>query len=372
MTLHMIDRWHAAACELMPPQCGVFDSHCHTGSNDPDGFTSDAEGLTAALDAAGQQGAVICSMKEPGGYSKANQRVIAEAKASDDRLVAFARIDPSKEPLAEAEQCFDAGARGLKLHPRAEEFSLSEPAVERLAELAQERRAPVLIHAGRGMPALGKETLRLASKFPQASFILAHCGISDLSWITYESASHTNLFFDTAWWNITDLLALLAWIKPGQVLYASDVPYGSPKFSSTLALRAMCQVGYSEDQVASVMGGQITRLLQGEEPLDLGPALGEGKISLNLGLERAHSHILGAISKALAGCDPSESLGLATLALDVGQEMAHSDLYQTVEETVAEYESFEIARGVQREGIRSLMVAAAVCKTPDAGVTIQH
>ena len=41
---------------------------------------------------------------------------------------------------------------------------MGEPAVAELVALAHERRVPVLIHAGRGIPALGQNTVRLAER----------------------------------------------------------------------------------------------------------------------------------------------------------------------------------------------------------------
>ena len=43
---------------------------------------------------------------------------------------------------------------------------MSHPAVEELVALAGEHRLPVLIHAGRGIPALGRDTAELARRTP--------------------------------------------------------------------------------------------------------------------------------------------------------------------------------------------------------------
>ena len=114
--------------------------------------------------------------------------VIDEAAASDGRLFAFCRLDPhSDDPLAEAERALERGARGIKLHPRAERFALDHPGLERVFALADERRLPVLVHAGRGIPALGRHALEATARHPGLRLILAHAGISDLSWIWREA-----------------------------------------------------------------------------------------------------------------------------------------------------------------------------------------
>ena len=98
-------------------------------------------------------------MQEPDGYREANDFVIAAAAESGGVLVPYCRINPHDAAVAETERALDAGARGIKLHPRAEAFTLDLPAVRDLVAIAHERRLPVLIHAGRGIPALGRHSL---------------------------------------------------------------------------------------------------------------------------------------------------------------------------------------------------------------------
>ena len=52
------------------------------------------------------------------------------------------------------------------------------------------------------------DAVDLAERYPARSVILAHAGICDLAWIWRDAADQPNLFFDTAWWNATDLLTL--------------------------------------------------------------------------------------------------------------------------------------------------------------------
>ena len=112
-----------------------------------------------------------------------------------------------------------------------------------LVALAHERRVPVLIHAGRGIPALGQHTVALSGEFPDAKLILAHGAISDLAWLWQVMPEHPNLFVDTAWWNPADLMALFCLAPPAQILWASDSPYGLPVMSAVVALRCALQAG---------------------------------------------------------------------------------------------------------------------------------
>lgn len=65
----------------------------------------------------------------------------------------FARIDPrTARPDVDARDALDAGARGLKLHPRAEEFGLDHPGAETAPEDA--RTALILALAFAATPGL--------------------------------------------------------------------------------------------------------------------------------------------------------------------------------------------------------------------------
>ena len=228
------------------PDPDVFDVHTHIGSNDPDGFSCTRAELVEYLEHV-RASAFVFPMHEPDGYPAANDAVAAEAAASDGRLFAFCRLDPHRAPLEEARRCLDNGARGIKLHPRAEGFNLDHPDLQDVFALADEHRLPILCHAGRGIPALGRHAVEVCSRHPGLRLILAHAGISDLAWIWREAPAHPNLFFDTAWWSPSDVQALFALVPPGQILMASDAPYGTPAFAATMAIRHGLQVGLSPD-----------------------------------------------------------------------------------------------------------------------------
>jgi len=151
--------WYEQMLALTGPVT-FFDAHTHFGVNDPDTFTCTAEELLAALTPTDSR-AVVFPMHEPAGYPPANDHVVAAAAASDGRLVAFCRVDPRAGPVAEIRRCLRAGARGIKLHPRAEQFDLDEPGVREIVAEAHAERLPILIHAGRGIPALGAHVLEL-------------------------------------------------------------------------------------------------------------------------------------------------------------------------------------------------------------------
>jgi predicted TIM-barrel fold metal-dependent hydrolase len=311
--------WLDAIAQQVGPLV-FFDAHTHIGRNDPDGFKQEPAELLATIERAGAR-AVCFPMHEPDGYGAANDEAIAAAAASGGRLVAFCRVNPHDGALAEARRCLAAGARGIKLHPRAEAFAMDHPAVEQLVALAGRHHVPVLIHAGRGIPALGHDALALATAHPDAHLILAHAAVSDLAWLWHVLPEHPNVLIDTSWWNPADLNALFCLVAPGQIVWASDSPYGHPVSSAAIQMRCALAAGLERDALVSIAGGQIERVLAGEAAADVGPPPGPQTLPLDPSLERVSSHLLTAIGFARAGGDPSEQLALAALACD--QDGAH-------------------------------------------------
>ena len=345
----------------------LFDAHTHIGEADPDGARQTPEQLLAALARADAR-AVVFPMHEPNGYGPANDRVLEAAAGSGARLVAFCRVDPhARDPVGEARRCLDAGARGIKLHPRAERFTLSEPTVRDVVALAHERHAPVLIHAGRGIPALGRDTVRLSGEFTGARLILAHAAISDLAWLWRVLPEHPNLLIDTAWWDPADLIALFTLAPPANLLWASDSPYGLPLTSAVLHMRLAAQAGLGEGALRSIAGGQLERILDGAEPEPAGPPPGAPR-PLDPLLERTVSHLNQAVARMLARSDPEEPVALARLACAVGEDGPHAELLAAVLELLDLYEEHlePPPPGVRfPEAIRLLLAATTVARTPD-------
>jgi len=344
----------------------LFDAHTHIGDSDPDGARQTPEELLAALEPVAAR-AVVFAMHEPDGYRAANDRVLAAAAESGGRLVAFCRLDPHADPLTEARRCLDAGAKGIKLHPRAERFTLSEPAVREIVALAHERRVPVLIHAGRGIPALGQDTVRLSGEFTDARLILAHAAISDLAWLWRVLPEHPNLFVDTAWWDPADLLAMFTLMPPGSLLWASDSPYGRPLVSAALHLRLALQAGLDAAAVRTIAGAQLERLLDGDDPIEAGAPPATSR-PLDVLLERTVSHPTPAIARSFDRGDPEEPVALARLACAVGEDGPHAELHAAVLGLLDHYEELLAPAqpgGRYPEALRLLVAASTIARTPD-------
>lgn len=364
-------RWYAQ--ERARLGADVFDVHTHVGQHDPDTMRCSPEQLFAALEQADARAAVF-PLQEPDGYRGPNAAVIAATEASGGRLVPFARLRPSDgkaEIEAEAHRSLDAGARGLKLHPRGDSHALDDGALEGVWALAHERRLPVIVHAGRGIPALGEHAVEICARWPGVRLILAHAAISDLAWIGRRARELPNLCFDTSWWAPSDLLALFATVPPGQILFASDAPYGRIPSGMLQTLRSGRQAGLSDEQLRLVLGGQLARLLAGEEPADGGPAPGRERVEVDVLLDRVATFLVGAFAQIVRGQSGEELLALARLACAVpadAPQAAHCRLILELLDACERLADGPSPSPLLPGGLYLLVLALNVARTPDVPV----
>ena len=365
----LIDPWAQLMREQVPG-LELFDAHTHLGRNDPDGMSQTPQELLEVLGSARARGAFVFPMHEPDGYPPANDMVIEAAAASDGLLTPFCRVSPhAGDAPAEAERALAAGARGIKLHPRAEQFTLDHPAVRSLAAIAHERELPILIHAGRGIPALGAHAVELAGAFPAARFILAHAGVCDLSWIWRAAADHPNLLFDTAWWMPADLQTLFALVPPGQILFASDAPYGYTLMSAVTQIRSALQVGLSVEQIRCISCEQSLRIAAGEPLAPAGPAVGERDRASHLLLDRVAEYVmLGAIATMRNNEGGPEMLALARMACDVPDGIDDAPVFEALRDLLDTFAEISVAEPTNRRRLAFLILAASVARTPDVPV----
>lgn len=250
---------------LRPSAAEVIDAHTHLGL-DEDGRSLNLAQLLSQLDAARAQRACVFPLHDPDrhpSYRLPNDRVLAWAGESDGRLVPFSRLDPAEDPLDEAERCLAAGAKGIKLHPRAQGFVFDGGEMDDVFALAEGAGVPILIHAGRGLPPLADGLADLALRHPGAVLILAHGAICDQGILTTRLAEHPGVLYDISCFFPLDVIELFARVPAERIVFASDPPYGMPATTLYLALRVARQAGLDEQATKAVLGDTMASLLDG-------------------------------------------------------------------------------------------------------------
>jgi len=241
----------------------VWDTHAHVG-RDLDGRALDAAELLRNLDEYHVDGAVIFPFNDPeqgADFRVPNERVWSAHLAAPDRFVPFMRLNPNGPWEAEYARCRDRGHRGIKLHPRAQDFEVDGPAAREIFARAAADGLPVLVHTGYGMRAVSDVLAGIAATLPDLRLILGHSTFIDMPRAVGVLAPYPNVYFETSVVRAYDLFAVLDAIDPARVLYGSDLPYASSA-NALQELAVMANIAnVGPERYADLFGGNLLRLL---------------------------------------------------------------------------------------------------------------
>jgi len=317
----------------LPEGARLFDAHTHLG-NDIDGMKGTFEELDSVLDRYGIEGAFVFCMdehdREPA-FCVPNDRTLAHATRSGGKLVPFVRLDLTARPLDEATRALDLGARGIKLHPRAQAFALDDERLQPIFALANERRVPILIHGGRGLPPIAENLETLVRRNDGVQLIVAHAGIADMAGLAGRLGGIPGVFFDTSVWSAVDLLDLFRQVPPEQVVYASDYPYGRQPNSLLVTVRTAKLAGFDDRQLRGMLGETAVGIAAGAEPPALSTPRGGSSLVQPLTFARIHQYI--AMAVPLLWMRQRDAIGALGLAVNASRERdGHPEQSERIQE----------------------------------------
>jgi uncharacterized protein len=359
----LFDGFEAELRDELSAGAEIFDAHTHLGT-DIDGMVGRYDELEEIMDRYGVSRANVFCLDEPDrepGFRAPNDRTLAFAARANGRLIPYVRLDLTEAPIEEAERCLDLGARGIKLHPRAQKFLLDDERLAPVFAIAAERRVPILIHGGRGLPPIADSLNRLVDAYPEAQLIIAHAGIADLTGLAGCFAGKAGVFFDTSVWSPIDLLSFFRLVPPEQILYASDYPYGQQPGSLFIALRTARSAGLTEEQIVEILAGNANRIANGEPPHEPSEPQGAEVLAQPMTLARVHQYL--SMAMPMLFIRHQDSFGALGLALNAtndrnGHEpelaqihellIAARDLWRTLPEAEDETEARLVARTTSR------------------------
>ena len=290
----LMAQWDEELRRELPQGAGIFDAHTHLGT-DIDGMVGVYEDLERGMDKYGISRCFMFCLDEPDrhpGFRAGNDRTLAFAERSKGRMIPFVRLDLAEDPIGEATRILDRGGRGIKLHPRAQKFLLNDERLSPIFELAAERKVPILIHGGRGLPPIADDLARVADRL----------------------GGKAGVYFDTSVWSPLDLLGLYRLVGPEQVVYASDYPYGQQPASLLIALRTARLAQLDEQQVRGVLAGNANRIAGGEPPLTPSAPKGIETFQQPMSLARIHQYL--SMATPLLWTRQPDRIGVLGLALN--------------------------------------------------------
>ena len=105
----------------------IWDCHTHIGV-DKDGHTISTAQLVRKMDEAKVDTSIIFPLNHPGEnklFTKPNDIIHRAYKKYPKRFIPFCRLNPNARWKKEFDRCIDLGFKGVKLHPRSQDFKMT-------------------------------------------------------------------------------------------------------------------------------------------------------------------------------------------------------------------------------------------------------
>jgi predicted TIM-barrel fold metal-dependent hydrolase len=195
-------------------------------------------------------------------YDVADNDYVDQATRGRDDLIPFAFIN-AKEPgaPAELERRFQAGFKGLKLHPFAHGFHLNNfKIVDPLFERCEHYRAPIICH---GLADNAHNTVyafaEMADRFPRVDLVMAHGGFM---WARAEavraSKTRPNLYIETTCLLPAGIADGIDDIGAEKYIFGSDAPWGD----FDVEILKIKKAARKDADLELILGRNLARLLR--------------------------------------------------------------------------------------------------------------
>lgn len=207
----------------------IIDMHLHLGRSRDGAFLSTV-GICRLLDLYGIHYGVVFPIDEsrPGpSYKRLNTKV-REALRKEKRLLGFCRLNPAHGEAAyqELKRSVRLGLRGVKLHPRAEDFSPHD--AEDLIAAVEKERLPIVLHTSHEHHCHPIIWQGIFLRHKRISFILAHAGKDAYREAAAVASACPNVYLDTSTLSTWRTGVLLKKAGAAKIVFASDAPYSHP------------------------------------------------------------------------------------------------------------------------------------------------
>jgi predicted TIM-barrel fold metal-dependent hydrolase len=253
----------------------IIDAHVHIHP-DPKGY---GEGYDASLDTlinllgkSSVDKAVLLPI-----YPRVANSFIAKAcQEYPDKLIGFASIDPlgGKESIEKLEEdIFQYKLKGLKLHPRLQNFSLGDPSIIPLVQKAADLSLPVVIDTFPNGVGLAKSLPLLidgiAEAVTKAKIIMAHFGGYRLWDALFVAKAHPNVFVDLSYTLLyfrgssleRDLEFAIKKLGSHKCIYGSDHPEMEIERTFKASLEVLERYQLSSQDMDNILGKTICSLI---------------------------------------------------------------------------------------------------------------
>ncbi len=235
----------------------IIDFHCHVGK-DIDGEECSLMDLKKSMERWGIDKACIFPFNNTNEIMVQTSLDLLEKSKDEDWIVPFLRFDPQLVSSDELENLISKGFKGIKLHPSAQKFEISNEEFFWIYELCQEKKLPILFHSSAKYKNIHPaKILKIAKAFPQLKIIIAHFFGDDLRIIT-KLKKHKNVYTDISINSRTFRINQAIYeFDFKNFLFGSDIPYDS----QGVALMKVDESDLRKEDRELVLSGNAKKIL---------------------------------------------------------------------------------------------------------------
>lgn len=222
-----------------------------------------------AAQAAGVDIAVVQPVATRPGQADGINRYFQELAQRDNRILPFGALYPWDACVTQdLDQLYQAGVRGVKLHPDYQDFDVDDPRIFPVYRQLAERGLVALFHCGRDIAypppwrCTPQKLARALDAVPELTVIAAHLGGYELWQDARLLAGRENLYFDCSMsvhqQGRERVNALMHTLGLERILFGSDWPWDDVP-SAVAHIRGL---GFTAQQTTDILGGNAARLLR--------------------------------------------------------------------------------------------------------------
>ena len=254
----------------------IIDAHTHIHP-DPKGFGEKYDASLESLISSIENSDVDKAILLPISPLVSNEFIAESCKKYQDKLIGFASVDPldSESPDKLTKDVKKFNLKGLKLHPRMQNFSLADPNILPVLQRASDLGLPMVIDAfPYSSNVLIKDTLpllidELAHKIPNGKFIIAHMGGYRLWDGLFVAKGHKNVYLDISYTLLyfqgssiaNDIKFIIKKAGANKCIYGSDHPEMELSVTYERSLKILKSFDLSKNEMNLIFGGTIESLL---------------------------------------------------------------------------------------------------------------
>lgn len=256
----------------------IIDAHTHIHP-DPKGlgdkYDASIENLINSLNNSEVDKAIVLPI-----YPEIPNKFVADVcKRYPTKLIGFASVNPLEGERAVKileEDVKKYNLKGLKLHPRLQNFDLRDSRLIPLFRKCAELKIPVMIDAFPGIDLRSNESIplligRVASIVPEVNIIIAHAGGYKILDTLFVAKSHKNLYLDISYILLyfqgssieQDVEFVIKKIGADRCIYGSDHPQMVLNDTFGLTIKLLTKYGLSEEEIRDILGNTISSLIAG-------------------------------------------------------------------------------------------------------------